>query len=104
MKEKLDLLTEQLGDKSQALRDHALAGLRQEVAGATSSMTSVPKPLKFMKIHYATLKEIYEKDTNQGFKVRLAFPPINQILNHDVEPTFRSDLNPGDGLQRGGKG
>lgn len=24
-------------------------------------MTSVPKPLKFMKLHYATMKEIFEK-------------------------------------------
>ena len=31
-----------------------------EVRMSTSSMTSVPKPLKFLRPHYATLKATYE--------------------------------------------
>ena len=39
---------ERLRDADQAQRDNAIKLLRQEVSGATSSMTSVPKPLKFL--------------------------------------------------------
>ena len=39
------------------------------MSGATSSMTSVPKPLKFMKDHYKKLKEIYDAANDSQFKV-----------------------------------
>lgn len=35
--------------------------IRKEIKEATSSMTSVPKPLKFLRAHYDTLKSIFEK-------------------------------------------
>ena len=48
----------------------ALDMIKEEVAGATSSMTSVPKPLKFLTPLYKTLTETYEKySTNDQFKV-----------------------------------
>lgn len=34
--------------------------IKEEVAGATSSMSSIPKPLKFMSPQYDKLKSIYE--------------------------------------------
>lgn len=34
--------------------------LRAEIRVATSSMTSVPKPLKLLREHYDQLKEAYE--------------------------------------------
>jgi len=37
----------------------ALEQLKKEVAGATSSMTSVPKPLKFLSEKYKDFKEFY---------------------------------------------
>ncbi len=44
--------------------------IKTEVAGATSSMSSVPKPLKYMTPLYPKLKEIYEAYTSQDdFKV-----------------------------------
>ncbi|KAJ9574000.1 hypothetical protein L9F63_008597, partial [Diploptera punctata] len=39
----------------------ALESLRNMIRASTTSMTSVPKPLKFMRSHYDTMKEIYEK-------------------------------------------
>ena len=60
LKEKLDLLNERLRDADREQRDHALRELKKEVAGATSSMTSVPKPLKFMSEHYKGLRDFYE--------------------------------------------
>ena len=44
----------------------ALEFLANEVRSATSSMTSVPKPLKFLRPHYETLKRCHaakEKST-----------------------------------------
>lgn len=43
------------------IRRKALDEIKNEVSSATSSMTSVPKPLKYMRPHYDTLKEFYEK-------------------------------------------
>jgi 26S proteasome regulatory subunit N1 len=37
----------------------ALTEIKNEVSTATSSMTSVPKPLKYMRPHYDALKEYY---------------------------------------------
>ena len=38
----------------------ALDTISSEIRTATTSMTSVPKPLKFLRPHYATLKAAYE--------------------------------------------
>ena len=70
LKEKLELCVERLGDRDAKLRQQALDMIKSEVAGATASMTSVPKPLKFMTAMYKKLKETYEKTaTNDSFKV-----------------------------------
>jgi 26S proteasome regulatory subunit N1 len=34
--------------------------MRSAIKEATASMTSVPKPLKFLRGHYGTLKETFE--------------------------------------------
>ena len=39
----------------------ALLCLRAEIRTSTSSMTSVPKPLKFLRDQFDQLKEAYEK-------------------------------------------
>ena len=51
---------ERLGDKDANLRKQALDMIKDEVAGATSSMSSIPKPLKFMVPMYDKLKEQFE--------------------------------------------
>ena len=43
--------------------------LREKIRSATSSLTSVPKPLKFLRPHFDTLKGVYEKIT--GFTLIL---------------------------------
>ena len=42
---------------------------RQEIRTSTSSMTSVPKPLKFLRPHYGTLKTYYETMAESDLKV-----------------------------------
>ncbi|KAK0135322.1 26S proteasome non-ATPase regulatory subunit 2 [Merluccius polli] len=60
LQEDLELMVERLGDKDTALYHAALEELRRQIRSSTTSMTSVPKPLKFLRRHYAKLKEIYE--------------------------------------------
>lgn len=49
-----------LQEKNTALHHSALEELRRQIRSSTTSMTSVPKPLKFLRPHYGKLKEIYE--------------------------------------------
>lgn len=49
-----------LQEKDTSLYRPALEELRRLIRSSTTSMTSVPKPLKFLRPHYAKLKEIYE--------------------------------------------
>lgn len=60
LKEKLELLVERLTDRDVAQRVNALDQLKLEISGATSTMTSVPKPLKFLSPIYATVKAAVE--------------------------------------------
>lgn len=61
LKEGLELAVTRLKEEGDAaLHRMALDYLSSEIKSATSSMTSVPKPLKFLREHYDTLKEIYK--------------------------------------------
>jgi len=40
-----------------------------QIRSSTTSMTSVPKPLKFLRPHYDTLKQVYEKISDDKTKV-----------------------------------
>ncbi|XVE49971.1 hypothetical protein DITRI_Ditri01bG0124500 [Diplodiscus trichospermus] len=46
--------------------------MRQEIRTSTSSMTSVPKPLKFLRPHYGTLKAFYGTMPESDLKKYLA--------------------------------
>lgn len=58
-------------EKNTALYQPALEELRRQIRSSTTSMTSVPKPLKFLRPHYGKLKEIYETMAPGENKVRL---------------------------------
>ena len=70
LKDKLSSLVNQLQESSTS--DSALTSLESEVRNATTSMTSIPKPLKFLKPHYSTIKTLYSSLTSSSFKARLA--------------------------------
>jgi len=65
LKEGLELavlrLVESTGETEVGVLKLALDHLAKEIKSATSSMTSVPKPLKFLRPHYDTLKNIYSR-------------------------------------------
>ena len=47
----------------------SLESLRSQIRASTSSMTSVPKPLKFLRPHYDDLKSLHEKWSDGPNKV-----------------------------------
>ena len=66
LKDKLDLCVLRLSEVGErpdaaALAPAAVRSLAEEVRTSTTSMTSVPKPLKFLRPHYASLCSSQEK-------------------------------------------
>nr|KAG5694635.1 hypothetical protein BaRGS_014730 [Batillaria attramentaria] len=61
LQEELTMLVERLQEPDQRLYKPALESLRTQIRASTTSMTSVPKPLKFLRPHYETIKAAHEK-------------------------------------------
>ncbi|KAK4577643.1 hypothetical protein RGQ29_027951 [Quercus rubra] len=72
LKQQLELYVERVQDADPNLQKVALESMRQEIRTSTSSMTSVPKPLKFLRPHYGTLKAYYETMGDSELKKYLA--------------------------------
>ncbi|CAI0385258.1 unnamed protein product, partial [Linum tenue] len=72
LKQQLELYVERVQDADPGLQKAALESMRQEIRTSTSSMTSVPKPLKFLRPHYGTLKAYYETMGDSDLKKYLA--------------------------------
>ncbi|CAO3583955.1 unnamed protein product [Absidia cylindrospora] len=60
LKSELELLVERIQGTQNDLHRPALEQLRTSIRTSTSSMTLVPKPLKFLSPHYSALTEVYE--------------------------------------------
>ncbi|RUS34049.1 armadillo-type protein, partial [Jimgerdemannia flammicorona] len=60
LKSELEMLVDRLKESNTDLHRPALESLRTLIRTSTSSMTSVPKPLKFLRPHYSGLIEVYE--------------------------------------------
>ncbi|KAK9842343.1 hypothetical protein WJX81_007723 [Elliptochloris bilobata] len=61
LKKNLELMVQRIREGDPALQAAALKSIAEEIRSATASMTSVPKPLKFLRSHYGPLKEAYER-------------------------------------------
>lgn len=59
LKEGLELAVTRLSEADESLYQQALDHLVSEIRSSTASMTSVPKPLKFLKPHYSALKAVH---------------------------------------------
>ncbi|KAF7722257.1 proteasome regulatory particle base subunit [Apophysomyces ossiformis] len=59
LKNELELLVERLQEQNQELYRPALEHLRTLIRTSTSSMTAVPKPLKFLSPHYSLLRDLH---------------------------------------------
>lgn len=62
------MLVERLKEDDQELYRPALESLRTQIRASTTSMTSVPKPLKFLRPHFESLKQIYDKIVDEDTK------------------------------------
>eukprot|EP00112_Aurelia_sp_Birch-Aquarium-sp1_P012638 Seg2658.4 transcript_id=Seg2658.4/GoldUCD/mRNA.D3Y31 product="26S proteasome non-ATPase regulatory subunit 2" protein_id=Seg2658.4/GoldUCD/D3Y31 len=72
LQEELNMLVERLMEPDVSLHKPALEALRTQIRASTSSMTSVPKPLKFLRMHLGSLKNLHEKWTMKANKEFLA--------------------------------
>jgi 26S proteasome regulatory subunit N1 len=60
LKDGLELAVLRLGEDDSSLHKQALEHLIHEIRSSTSSMTAVPKPLKFLRPHYERIKNVYQ--------------------------------------------
>ncbi|XP_037070345.1 LOW QUALITY PROTEIN: 26S proteasome non-ATPase regulatory subunit 2-like [Pollicipes pollicipes] len=68
LQEELNMLVERLQENDTSLYMPALESLRTMIRASTTSMTSVPKPLKFMRPHFETMKTIHANMTDKKVK------------------------------------
>ncbi|KAI1274164.1 armadillo-type protein [Xylaria sp. FL0933] len=60
LKSELDMLVERLTERDASLYKPALEAMKTSIKTSTSSMTAVPKPLKFLRPHYESLTKLYD--------------------------------------------
>jgi len=60
-----------LYDADLEIKINAYNMIKTEITTSTSSMTSIPRPLKFLRLHYEALKEYEAQITNTDFKLLL---------------------------------
>ncbi|KAJ2726128.1 proteasome regulatory particle base subunit [Coemansia sp. Benny D115] len=68
----LEMIVERLKESSVDIHRVALENLNNVIRSTTGSMTSVPKPLKYLKAHHETLQGVYEQWSNEQNKKGLA--------------------------------
>ncbi|KAK0641627.1 armadillo-type protein [Cercophora newfieldiana] len=61
LKSELEMLVERLTESDESLYKPALEAMKNFIKTSTSSMTAVPKPLKFLRPHYKHMTELYDK-------------------------------------------
>lgn len=68
LQENLNMLVDKIKGPEKHLHLAALESMRDLIRTSTTSMTSVPMPLKFLRNHYGALKEACEKMTDPAPK------------------------------------
>lgn len=72
LKNNLDTLVDRLLEDDSSLYEPSLDQLKEFMKNSTSSMTAVPKPLKFLRPSYPQLCGVYDKWTDKKLKSLLA--------------------------------
>ncbi|KAL4761822.1 armadillo-type protein [Aspergillus foveolatus] len=72
LKSELEMLVERLQEPDTSLYGPALDAIKNFIKTSTSSMTAVPKPLKFLRPHYDDLAALYDKWSAGATKDSLA--------------------------------
>jgi len=82
LKSNLDSLVGKVEEASTpAVVTESLTQLKDSITSSTSSMTSIPKPLKFLNPHYETLSEAYKAQTSLGAAAKSTFSSILSLLS-----------------------
>jgi hypothetical protein len=81
LKDELDMLVERLLEPDADLYKPALQNIKTFIKTSTSSMTAVPKPLKFLRPHYAGLEKAYESWPEGENKVRSRLCEMNPLTH-----------------------
>ena len=68
-KKNIDTMVEGLFLDDYDLRMNSYNMLKKEITTSTSSMTSIPKPLKFLKEHFEEIKNVIYTGNNFKFKI-----------------------------------
>jgi 26S proteasome regulatory subunit N1 len=89
-KEDLELMVERVKASEPEIVKNALQLLKSEIRSSTSSMTAVPKPLKFLRTHRNTLVEAHASMAAGPNKQLLA--DILSVLSMTVENKTRETL------------
>ncbi|KAK6375380.1 proteasome regulatory particle base subunit [Lithohypha guttulata] len=61
LKDDLEMLVERLKEDDKSLYKPSMDTIKEYIKTSTSSMTAVPKPLKFLRPHFDELASLYEK-------------------------------------------
>lgn len=69
-------------ESDETLYRPALETLRTLIRSSTTSMTSVPKPLKFLRPHFDSLKGVYDKISNAETKVSISLFNLKKLMSH----------------------
>lgn len=72
LKEDLALLVERIDDTEEGVAMAAVTALQDQIRSATASVTSVPKPLKFLRGHYDHIKTLFKSLKSGPLKPALA--------------------------------
>ncbi|EPX74117.1 19S proteasome regulatory subunit Mts4 [Schizosaccharomyces octosporus yFS286] len=91
LKTDLDMLVERIQEKNLDLMSSILTQLKDIIRTSTSSMTAVPKPLKFLRPHYSTLTKTFDSWSEGPLKVQ--FADILSVLGMSYsDPSKRESL------------
>lgn len=91
LKSELEMLVERLKEPDTSLYLPALESLRTLIKTSTSSMTSVPKPLKFLRPHYAELGQIRDSWSADLKEQRALLASILSVLAMTYSDTGKRD-------------
>jgi hypothetical protein len=78
----LDTLVATVMKETGELQRAALESMRKEIRSSTTSMTSLPKPLKFLRPHYDNLKKYHggmKSDDNKVLSLFSPFLPVPRL-------------------------
>ncbi|VDN96316.1 unnamed protein product [Rodentolepis nana] len=91
LRDELYMLLQRLEETNTKLYDPALESLKTLIKSSTTSMTSVPKPLKFLRPQYERIKAVYEKIENENTKASCAevISVVGMVMYDN--PEFKTD-------------